>query len=108
MLAVEHFKEILQDHKYKLLVFTEGVYLRGYILVNFESQFENKKNSFEIEKLYVQGPFQSKGIGQKFLLEVKTRYGSQYWLYTWVLNKSIIFYKKLRVSLNCFLSAYGQ
>lgn len=90
----KYFKEILQDHKYKLLVFTESVYLRGYILVNFESQFENKKNGFEIEKLYIQGPFQGKGIGQNLLLEVKARYGSQFWLYTWVRNKSITFYKK--------------
>lgn len=59
----KHFKEILHHNKYKLLVFTEGIYLRGYILVNFKSQFENKKNSFEIEKLYVHGPSQDKGIG---------------------------------------------
>ena len=90
----KHFKEILHDNKYKLLVSTEGIYLRGYILVNFESQFESKKNGFEIEKLYVQGSFQGKGIGQKLLLEIKARYGSQFWLYTWVHNKSIIFYKQ--------------
>ena len=90
----KHFKEILHDNKYKLLVFIEGIYLRGYILVNFESQFESKKIGFEIEKLYVQGPFQGKGIGQKLLLEIKARYGSQFWLYTWVHNKSITFYKK--------------
>ena len=90
----KHFKEILHDNKYKLLVFTEGIYLRGYILVNFESQFESKKNGFEIEKLYVQGPFQGQGIGQSLLSEIKIRYGSRFWLYTWVHNKSIIFYKK--------------
>ena len=89
-----HFKEILHDNKYKLLVFTEDIYLRGYILVNFKSQFESKKNGFEIEKLYVHGPFQGKGIGRKLLLEIKDRYGSQFWLYTWVRNKSIGFYKK--------------
>ncbi len=90
----KHFKKILHDSKYKLLVFTEGIYLRGYILVNFKSQFGSKKNGFEIEKLYVHGPFQGKGIGQKLLLEIKDRYGSQFWLYTWVRNKSIVFYKK--------------
>lgn len=89
-----YFKEILHDNKYKLLVFTEGIYLRGYILVNFKSQFESKKHGFEIERLYVHGPFQGNGIGPKLLLEIKDRYGSQFWLYTWVCNKSIAFYKK--------------
>ena len=90
----EHFKKLLIDPKYKLLVFTEGLYLRGYALINFESWFKSEENGFEIEKLYVQGPFQGQGIGQNLLSEIITRYGNKFWLYTWVRNKSIEFYKK--------------
>lgn len=89
-----YFKKVLLDPKYSLLVFTEGIYLRGYVLVNLNSQFESEENGFEIEKLYVQGPFQSRGIGKKLLLEIKTKYGNKFWLYTWVRNKSINFYKE--------------
>lgn len=89
-----YFKKMLSDPKYKLLIFTEGIYLRGYVLINLESQFESEENGFEIEKLYVQGPFQNQGIGQKLLSEIISRYGSRFWLYTWVRNKSIGFYKK--------------
>jgi len=90
----KYFRKLLCDPKYKLLVFIENIYLRGYALINLESQFESKENGFEIEKLYVQGPFQSQGIGLKLLAEIKARYGSRFWLYTWVRNKSIGFYKK--------------
>ena len=91
----EHFKKLLADPKYKLLVFCEGIYLRGYALVNLESWFETEENGFEIEKLYVHGAFQSKGVGQNLLSEIKVRYGNRFWLYTWVRNKSIGFYKKI-------------
>ncbi len=90
----EHFKKLLLDPKYKSLVFTEGIYLRGYALINCESRFKSEENGFEIEKLYVQGPFQGRGIGQNLLSEIITRYGNRFWLYTWVRNKSIEFYKK--------------
>jgi len=90
----KQFKEILNDDKYKVLVFTDGIYLRGYILVNMESRFDRRETGFEIEKLYVQGPFQGQGIGQTLLREVKNRYGNRFWLYTWVRNKFILFYKK--------------
>ena len=90
----EHFKKFLTDSKYKLLVFTQGIYLRGYALINLESRFKNEENGFEIEKLYVQGAFQGQGIGRNLLSEIITRYGNRFWLYTWVRNKSIEFYKK--------------
>jgi len=88
------FKKILNDTRYKLLVFTQGIYLRGYILVNLESRFKGEENGFEISRLYVQGPFQGQGIGQALLSETITRYGHRFWLYTWVRNNSILFYKK--------------
>ena len=90
----KHFKELLGKQNYRLLVYVDGIYLRGYTLVNLESRFEGEENGFEIEKLYVQGPFQGKGIGRKLLLEVMARYGDRFWLYTWVRNESIAFYKK--------------
>jgi len=90
----EYFKQRLRDSKYRLLVFEEGIYIRGYALVNLESQFENDVNGFEIEKLYVHPPFQGHGIGRKLLLEIKEQFGDKFWLYTWVRNKSVGFYQK--------------
>ena len=90
----EAFKKILADPKYKVLVCVEGIYLRGYALVNFDSQFENRDLGFEIERLYVQPPFQGQGVGRQLLSEVENRYGDKFWLYTWVQNKSIGFYRK--------------
>ncbi len=83
----------LSDPDRRILVFVEGVYLRGYILVNLKSHHRNAEKGFEIEKLYVQEAFRNKGIGQKLLEEIKERYGGDFWLYTWVRNKSIQFYK---------------
>lgn len=90
----EYFKQRLRDSKYRLIVFEEGIYIRGYVLVNLESQFQNEANGFEIEKLYVHPPFQGHGIGRKLLLEIKAQFGDRFWLYTWVRNKSVSFYQK--------------
>jgi ribosomal protein S18 acetylase RimI-like enzyme len=90
----EKFRQLLDDEKCRLVVVLDGIYLRGYCLLNLESRFESEKNGFEIEKLYVHGPFQGRGIGRNLLDEIKTRYGDKFWLYTWVRNKSISFYKK--------------
>ncbi|MBI9091338.1 MAG: GNAT family N-acetyltransferase [Desulfobacterium sp.] len=90
----KYFKGVLREPNYRLFVYIDGVYLRGYTLVNLESQFESAENGFEIAKLYVHGPFQGNGIGRKLLSEVRARYGDRFWLYTWVRNKSIGFYKK--------------
>lgn len=93
LFSPDYFKQVLADPKYRLLVCVENDYLRGYVLVNLESAFENKGTGFEIEKLYVQGPFQGRGIGRKLLDEIRVLYGSAFWLYTWVRNKSIGFYR---------------
>ncbi|WP_022667398.1 GNAT family N-acetyltransferase [Desulfospira joergensenii] len=90
----DYFKKILLDPRYGLLVFVEGIYLRGYVLVNLESRFQSEKTGFEIERLYVQGPFQGRGIGKKLLSEIISRHGNRCWLYTWVKNRSIAFYEK--------------
>lgn len=89
----ESFQKILSDSNRRLFVFTEGVYLRGYILLNLVSHYKQDESGFEIEKLYVQEAFQGQGIGTRLLQEVKARYGESFWLYTWVRNKSINFYK---------------
>lgn len=89
----ESFQKIVCDSSRRLFVFTENVYLRGYILLNLASHYLQEENGFEIEKLYVQEPFQGQGIGTRLLEEAKVRYGDSFWLYTWVRNKSITFYK---------------
>lgn len=90
----EKFRQFLDDEKHRLIVFLDGIYLRGYCLLNLESRFGSERNGFEIEKLYVHRPFQGRGIGTNLLDEVKIKYGNQFWLCTWVRNKSILFYKK--------------
>ncbi len=91
----DYFEDVLKDSKSRLLVFVDNIYLRGYALVNLESVFETPENGFEIETLYVHGPFQGKGVGKALLMEIMARYGKRFWLYTWVHNKSIAFYNKL-------------
>ncbi len=91
----EHFKKVVIEPQRKLLVFTEDIYLRGYALINLDSRFKGEDHGFEIEKLYVQGSCQGQGIGKKLLSEAITRYGNRFWLYTWVHNESIKFYKNL-------------
>lgn len=94
----ESFQKILNDSNRRLFVFTEGVYLRGYILLNLVSHYKQEENGFEIEKLYVHEAFQGQGIGTRLLQDVKARYGDRFWLYTWVRNKSIKFYKSFGFS----------
>ena len=89
-----YFMKFLTNPNYRLLVFTEDIYLRGYALINLESRFEHEKNGFEIEKLYVQNAFQRQGIGQSLLSEIIARYGKRFWLYSWVRNASTEFYRK--------------
>ena len=90
----EHFDRVMDDPGCRVLVCTEGAYLRGYALANLASRFEGDENGFEIEKLYVHTPFQGRGIGRSLLDEIRARYGSPFWLYTWVRNPSIAFYKR--------------
>lgn len=88
-----YFEERLDSPDYRMLVFTEGAYLRGYVLVNLTSRHQGEENGFEIDKLYVQGPFQGRGIGRRLLEAAASRYGRRFWLYTWVRNRAIGFYK---------------
>ena len=90
----QHFKEYLHNKKYQLLVSIEDNYLRGYALVNFDSTSQLGDHGFEIEKLYVHSAFQGRAIGRSLLQEVEMQYGVKFWLYTWVRNESIGFYKK--------------
>ena len=88
------FKELLTLPEYKILVFTQDPYIRGYALINLKSYFEKEKNGFEIQRLYVHSPFQGQGVGRDLLHEIKRRYGNDFWLYSWIHNKSLNFYKK--------------
>ena len=101
----DYFQQRLRDSKYRLIVFEEGIYIRGYALINLESQFQNEANGFEIDKLYVHPPFQGRGIGRKLLLEIEAQFGRRFWLCTWVRNKSVGFYQAFgfkHIGLHCF------
>ena len=91
----EYFLDLLKNKDYKILVFEEGVYLRAYIIINLYSFYQTEENGFEIDTLYVQSHFHGNGIGKNLISEVKHKYGNSFWLYTWVRNKSLGFYKKL-------------
>ncbi len=92
----QHFNKLLDDSKYRTLVFTEENHLIGYIIVNLKSYYQDKSNGYEIDTLYVQEHFHGKGIGRKLLLEIKKRFGQKFWLSTWIKNENAIgFYKHI-------------
>lgn len=91
----DYFSELIKSSKCKVLVSVEGIFLRGIATIDLESKFEIKDNGFEITRLYVHSPYQGRGIGPNLLSEIKHRYGSRFWLYTWVENQyQIKFYRK--------------
>lgn len=90
-----YFLNILNNSNNRLLVCESNKVLQAFVLINFDSHFEGDDNGFEIEKLYVDIRFKAQGIGRKLLSEIESRYGSKFWLYTWVENKSNDFYKHL-------------
>jgi ribosomal protein S18 acetylase RimI-like enzyme len=92
MFTEEYFESLLKDQKYRVLVYVEDTYLRGYALINLDSQYRDRDVGFEIEKLYVHCAYQGKNIGKKLLKEIENKLGNKFWLYTWVRNKSIGFY----------------
>jgi diamine N-acetyltransferase len=47
----DSFEKILADSSRRVLVFTENIYLRGYVLINLESHYQSEENGFEIEKM---------------------------------------------------------
>ena len=90
-----HFDGLLQNPDYRILVYTEGEHLLGYIAVNLTSHYRDESNGYEVETLYVQEHFHGKGIGKKLLAEIRSQFGGRYWLSTWVHNDPAIgFYKK--------------
>lgn len=90
-----YFVELLNSPKFRLLVSEENQALQGYVLLNLESYYETPLSGFEIEKLYVDSTSKGHGLGRKLLKEVESRFGKQYWLYTWVENESNGFYEHL-------------
>jgi ribosomal protein S18 acetylase RimI-like enzyme len=69
-------------------------FLKEHVATTRRTCEDGVYRTFTIEKLYVQGFFRGQGIGQNLLSEIINRYGNRFWLYTWVRNKSIEFYKK--------------
>ncbi len=91
-----YFNQILNDPKFRILVYIKNNHLVGYVMINLESYWKDKKNGYEIDKLYVQEHFHGNGIGRQFLSEIEIQYGGSFWLSTWVNNdKAIGFYKHL-------------
>jgi len=90
-----YFLELLENPDYRLLISETDNTLQGFVLVNLDSQFEDKEHGFEIEKLYVHNKFTGQGVGRTLLAEVEHQFGSSFWLYTWVENDSNHFYQHL-------------
>jgi ribosomal protein S18 acetylase RimI-like enzyme len=65
MFTEEYFESLLKDQKYRVLVYVEDTYLRGYALINLDSQYKDRDVGFEIEKLYVHSAYQGENIGKK-------------------------------------------
>jgi len=99
----QYFTVLLNSPRHRILVFIENNHLIGYILVDLQSVWEDKLHGYEIEKLYVQEHFQGRGIGKALLSEVTIRYGSTFWLSTWIHNeKALGFYYHLGfVDIGC-------
>ncbi|WP_202904878.1 GNAT family N-acetyltransferase [Marinomonas sp. S3726] len=86
----------LIESPYRILVFEQEGVLKGYILINLASHFDdNSQYGFEIEKLYVDTKFKGLGIGRSLIDAVKQNFGHLFWLYTWVENESNRFYTHL-------------
>ena len=94
----DYFLNLLVNPNYELLVSVHDGVLQGFVLVNLGSRFKNDSYGFEIEKLYVDDIFSRKGLGRKLLKEVALKFGSRFWLYTWVENASNGFYQHLGFS----------
>lgn len=91
-----YFSELIACQNYGILVYEEKEHLVGYIMANFNSLWKDASNGYEIDKLYVQFPFQGRGIGRSLILEMAARFGDTFWLSTWFRNeKAIEFYKHL-------------
>jgi ribosomal protein S18 acetylase RimI-like enzyme len=90
-----YFHRLLSHKNYRVLVSIDGIYLRGYAVINLDSRYTAYDFGFEIEKLYVHSECQGKGIGRKLLNAVEEKIGDKFWLYTWVRNSSIGFYEHL-------------
>ncbi len=89
------FQGLLAQPRYQILVYYRDDVLCGYALVDLESRYQDKTNGFELARLYVHNKFSGQGIGKQLMQAVARRFGTPYWLYTWVENKSNRFYQHL-------------
>ena len=90
----ECFDELVADSSHRVLLYEEEDHLRGFAVVNLESTFEDESYGYEVDTLYVQEHFQGRGIGQSLLASIADRFGSTFWLSTWVHNTDAIeFYR---------------
>lgn len=92
----QSFDELLSKPQCETLVYIKDEHLVGFITVDLSSTFGGDNNGYEITTLYISDHFQGQGIGRKLLNEIKARYGSSFWLSTWIKNEGAInFYRHL-------------
>lgn len=90
------FERRIQSTDYPILVAEENGHLVGYVMAHLKSFWQGLSNGYEIDKLYVQEPFQGKGVGRRLLMAMAEEFGHPFWLSTWVHNKPAIdFYQRL-------------
>lgn len=92
----EHFRNLLNQPENKVLVYVKDDHMVGFVAIDLASTFRGESAGYEVKTLYVSEHFQGLGIGKQLLSQVKTLYGSPFWLSTWDNNLNAIeFYQKL-------------
>ncbi len=89
-----YFLERIENPEFSILVSEQNGHLLGFILTNYNSDYNNENYGYEIEKLYVLRHFQGKGVGSQLMNYASIKLGPRFWLYTWVENQANLFYEK--------------
>ncbi|TMP27723.1 N-acetyltransferase [Pseudoalteromonas rubra] len=91
----DYFRSLLERPDYRLLVSEQAGVLQGFVLLNLSAHYQTPDNGYEVEKLYVDKPFQGAGLGRALLKQVARQFGKPMWLYTWTENAANQFYRRL-------------
>jgi ribosomal protein S18 acetylase RimI-like enzyme len=90
-----YFQSLLEQPDYQLLVCECDGVLQGFVLLNLTAHYQTPDNGYEVEKLYIDRPFQGAGLGRALLNQVARQFGTPMWLYTWTENAANQFYRRL-------------
>ncbi|TMP39671.1 GNAT family N-acetyltransferase [Pseudoalteromonas rubra] len=93
--TTDYFRALLERPDYRLLVSDQAGVLQGFVLVNLTAHYQSPDNGYEVEKLYIDKPFQGAGLGRALLNQVAQQFGKPMWLYTWTENAANQFYRRL-------------